>query len=64
MGNKRPTERQIVKQWLIDDGILPDEETLSQVFETTMRGIHKNPKCTLRYAYLRVVLEHYLELKE
>ena len=64
MGNKKPTERQIVKQWLIDDGISSDEETLSKVFEATIRGIHKNPKCALRTAYLRFVLEHYLELKE
>ena len=64
MGNKKPTERQIIKQWLIDEGISPDEETLSKVFENTMREIHKNPKCSLRHAYLIFVLEHYLELKE
>ena len=47
MGNKKPTERQIMKQWLIDDGISSDEETLSKVFEATMMEIHKNPKCAL-----------------
>ena len=64
MGNKKPTERQIIKQWLIDEGLLHDEETLSKVFEATMGEMHKNPKCDLRTAYLRFVLEHYLELKE
>lgn len=64
MSKKKSTERQTIKKWLIDDGISSDEETLSKVFEATMREIHKNPKCDLRTAYLRFVLEHYLELKE
>ena len=64
MSKKKSTERQTIKKWLIDDGISVDEETLSKVFENTMREIHKNPKCSLRHAYLIFVLEHYLELKE
>ena len=64
MGNKKPIERQIIKQWLIDDGILIDEETLSGVFESVMQNIYKNSEHSLRSAYLRFLLEHYLELKD
>lgn len=64
MSKKKSTERQTIKKWLIDDGISVDEETLSRVFESVMRNIYKNSEHSLRSAYLRFLLEHYLELKD
>lgn len=64
MSKKKLTERQTIKKWLIDDGIPVDEKILSKVFESVIQNIYKNSEHSLRSAYLRFFLDHYLELKD
>lgn len=64
MASKKLTDRQIIEKWLVDDGFSADEQTLSKVFEAVIKGIRDHPERSLRSAYLRVVLEHYLELMD
>lgn len=62
MGNRKPTDRQIVKQWIVKDNIPSDEHTLSKVFRHVMDNMRKYPGYSLQQAYVRTYIEYAWEM--